>query len=82
MGAATDQVYLVLFGTGIRGAASGTLRPTLALGQATYAGPQLQIPGLDQVNFLLSSSSPRTGLTGLQLQIDGALTNTVWIVFQ
>ena len=82
MGPVTDQVYLILYGTGIRGAAAGTAIPTLALGDATYAGPQSQVPGLDQINFLLSRSNAGTGPRGLQLQVDGVYTNTIWITFQ
>lgn len=56
LGPATDRVYLILYGTGIRrgrqklGSVGGTLV------EVQYAGAQGTFPGLDQVNLLL----PRT----------------------
>ncbi len=71
-GVATDQVYLVLFGTGIarRGQAvsydfyldniaHNHARDTRVL--ADYAGPQRQLVGLDQVNILLPRSLTGAG---------------------
>jgi uncharacterized protein (TIGR03437 family) len=53
LGKATDQVYLILYGTGIRGN-SGLSAVALSVGGISvpvrYAGPQNQYEGLDQVN--------------------------------
>ena len=49
----TDQFYLILYGTGIRGAAGNVSVAIQGINApVTYAGPQA-IPGLDQVNVLL-----------------------------
>ena len=52
-------VYLSFYGTGIRGANSlsgVSVKIGDTVVQPTYAGPQVQIPGLDQVNVLLPVS--------------------------
>jgi uncharacterized protein (TIGR03437 family) len=70
----TDDVYLVLYGSGIRFRSSlenviatiaGVAVPVL------YAGPQGQLPGVDQLNFRIPRSLSGTGATFLQLSIDG-----------
>ncbi len=56
-------VYLSLYGTGFARASTADSSCTVA-GQvlpATYAGPQRQFPGLDQVNVLLPRSFAGTG---------------------
>lgn len=56
LGPETDQIYLVLYGTGFRGRASlanvQAFINTTAL-PVLYAGPQGELAGLDQVNLLL-----------------------------
>jgi uncharacterized protein (TIGR03437 family) len=53
-----EQVYLLLFGTGIRNYGSST--PRAQLGgietEVTFAGPQGELVGVDQVNLRLPSS--------------------------
>jgi len=86
LGAATDSVYLVLAGTGIRGEkvltnitaqVGGTSVPV------TYAAAQGQFPGLDQVNI---GPLPRTlagrGEVNLYLTVNGNRSNTVTIAIQ
>jgi len=43
----------------------------------TYAGPQEQIVGLDQVNMLLPQSLAGTGLTSVTCQFQSIPTNAV-----
>jgi uncharacterized protein (TIGR03437 family) len=52
LGATADQVYLALYGTCIRNAASGSVTVNIQglTAPVTYAGPQPDFPGLDQVN--------------------------------
>jgi len=74
-----DQVYAVLYGTGIRNAR--TISATIGGFAATvnYAGPQGQFPGLDQVNLQF----PVTALNGsavLILAADSTPANLVNIV--
>lgn len=75
-------VYLSLFGTGIRGRSSlnnvtATIGGLNAL--VTYAGPQGSIPGLDQVNVLVSASLQGVGLVPLVVTADGVATNQVLV---
>lgn len=77
---ATDQVFLVLFGTGIR------FRNTLSGVTATiggvpatvqYAGPQGTFVGLDQINISMPASLAGRGEVDLVLTVDGKIANTV-----
>jgi len=83
LGAATDQVYLSLYGTGIRGLSS-TLNANVTIGGVAVpvigAAAQSQYPGLDQVNV---GPLPRTlagkGDVNVVLQVDGRTANTVTV---
>jgi len=59
----TGQTYLSLFGTGFGLADTGHMDALIAGTNAsvTYAGPQPDTPGLDQVNILLSPSLAGAG---------------------
>ncbi|MGA2502146.1 MAG: Ig-like domain repeat protein, partial [Tepidisphaeraceae bacterium] len=78
--AATDQVYLVLYGTGIRYKPSNGSVTATVNGQSApvaYAGPQAQYFGEDQVNL-----GPLTGLVGagtvnVVVTVNGEPSNTV-----
>jgi uncharacterized protein (TIGR03437 family) len=66
----TGEVYLILFGTGFDNPPSATGSFYTSSGNyvsftPTYAGPQSQFPGLDQVNILLPSSLAGNGLSYL-----------------
>ncbi len=82
LGPETDQVYVLLYATGIRGRSSlGAVRLTaggvdLAV---SYAGPQGQTPGFDQVNALLPRTLAGRGTVTLQLTVDGQPANAVEI---
>jgi uncharacterized protein (TIGR03437 family) len=83
LGKATDQVYLILYGTGIRGN-SGLSAVALSVGGISvpvrYAGPQNQYEGLDQVNAgPLPRSLQGRGDVNLTLTVDGQLANAVTI---
>jgi uncharacterized protein (TIGR03437 family) len=73
-------VYLILFGTGIRGRSS-LAGVTLTAGGKTlpvsYAGAQGTFPGLDQINVLLDPTLAGKGPLTLQLTIDGSPANPV-----
>jgi len=82
---ASLNVYLALFGTGIRGRSSlagvvVTLGGTAA--NVTYAGAQGSYAGLDQVNVLLGRSLMGQGPLSLQLTVDGVPANPVLIDIQ
>jgi uncharacterized protein (TIGR03437 family) len=76
------QVYLNLYGTGIRGA-SGLSGVSVTAGnvplQVTYAGLQPTYPGLDQINALMDPSLSGAGLVNVQVTVDGKAANPVGI---
>jgi uncharacterized protein (TIGR03437 family) len=82
LGAATDQVFLVAFGTGFRfrsalSAVTSTIGGTQA--QVNFAGPQGTFAGLDQANILLQRSLAGRGEVDVMLTVDGQAANTVRI---
>ena len=82
LGPPTDQVYLVLYGTGIRGH-SGMSGFTATVGgeaaAVSYGGPQPDFDGLDQVNLLLPRSLIGRGRVEIALSIQGFGANRVTI---
>ena len=80
---APNAVYLILYGTGIRGAGSDvsvTIQGTEA--HVTYSGPQPDFPGLDQINVLLPKSLTGSGLVNIVLTASGLESNTVTLTIQ
>jgi uncharacterized protein (TIGR03437 family) len=79
------QVYLILFGTGIRGR-SGLAGVSMTLGgtpaTVLYAGAQGSFPGLDQINVLVPASMAGAGLVDMVLTVDGVAANTLKINFR
>jgi uncharacterized protein (TIGR03437 family) len=75
----TAQVYLCLFGTGIRGAPAGqvSVRVQGIDAPVIYAGAQSQFAGLDQVNILLPIELAGTGDVGIVLTAGGIQAPTV-----
>jgi uncharacterized protein (TIGR03437 family) len=77
LGPPTDEVYLVLFGTGLRFHSAPT---TLKIGEvdapALFAGAQGDFAGLDQVNARLPRNLAGRGELDLELVVDGLVTNT------
>jgi len=81
-GQSSDQVFLILFGTGIRhrnrlGVAEALIGNTSV--KVAFAGDQGTFAGLDQVNLLLPRSLIGKGELDLLLKIDGKTTNAVKI---
>jgi uncharacterized protein (TIGR03437 family) len=86
LGAATDQVYLLLFGTGIRGVTAlvdvevevgGTAVPV------TFAGAQGDLAGLDQINIgPLPRSLAGDGEVTIVLTVDSKRSNRVTVNFK
>ena len=88
LGPDADQIFLVLFGTGIRGV-SGAGQVQFKLGDlaapALYAGPQGQLVGLDQINLNLTNlraSLRGRGEVNLTGTVAGIAINTVKVRFQ
>lgn len=80
LGPATDQVFLLLFGTGLR------LRSNLSSvaaqiggvnAEVFFVGPQETYVGLDQVNVRIPRSLAGRGEVDVVVTVDGVAANTV-----
>jgi uncharacterized protein (TIGR03437 family) len=79
----TDQVYLVLYGTGIRHAGSVTATVNGVSIPVVFSGAQGSFPGMDQLNLgPLPASLTGSGLVNLVITVDGQAANTVTIRIQ
>lgn len=80
LGPAGDQVFLILFGTGIR-FNNGLSAVTAKIGgldaPVTFAGAQGGFTGLDQVNILLPRALAGRGDVDVVLTVNGKTANTV-----
>jgi uncharacterized protein (TIGR03437 family) len=85
LGPETDQLFLVLFGTGLRGR-SGLSAVTARIGgrsaEVIFAGAQGAFDGLDQVNVRLARSLAGVGRVEIGLTLDGWEANTVTVTIQ
>ena len=79
LGAATDQVYLELYGTGIRGYKTAITATIGGVNAIPAFAVQPQYPGMDQVNLLIDRSLAGRGEVDVVLTVDGAAANTVKI---
>jgi hypothetical protein len=86
IGDATETLFLVLYGTGIRHNPGSQSVTATINGQSVlvaYAGPQPQFAGEDQVNLgPLPSSLQGAGTVNVQITVDGQPSNTVTVTFQ
>ncbi len=80
LGPATDQVFLILYGTGWR-SRSNLSAVTVKIGGADaetlFAGPTDGFVGLDQLNVRVPRSLAGRGEIGIALTVDGKVANTV-----
>ena len=74
---ADEQVFLVLYGTGIRHAGILTASVNGVSLPVAYFGAQSQFTGLDQVNLQVPHSLAGAGLVNLVVTVDSAPANTV-----
>jgi uncharacterized protein (TIGR03437 family) len=82
LGSGTEQVILVLFGTGFRWRQSlDAVRVTVGgePAEVLYAGLQLRYPGLDQLNVRLPRSLAGRGEVEVLLEVDGKAANPVTV---
>ena len=82
LGPESDQVFLILYGTGMRhrltlSAVTARIGGTAC--EVIYAGPQGAFAGEDQVNVRLPRSLKGRGEMDVQIQVDGKAANTVKI---
>jgi uncharacterized protein (TIGR03437 family) len=82
LGPSSDQFYLTLYGTGIRGA-GGNVTVTIngINAPVTFAGAQGAVDGLDQVNVLLPQQLAGSGTVKVVLTANGSLANVVSVEF-
>ena len=81
-GAATDKLFLVLYGTGIRGRAmSSPVTATMGgvSAEVLFAGMQGGLVGLDQVNLRLPRTLAGRGVVNVELSVDGKAANVVTV---
>jgi uncharacterized protein (TIGR03437 family) len=82
LGAETDQIFLILFGTGIR-YRSALEKVAAQIGgvdvEVLYAGAQGSFVGQDQVNLRLPRSLAGRGEVAVTMTVDGAIANSVSI---
>ena len=80
VGGANDQVYLTLYGTGIKNR-SGLANVKIKIGgvdvAADYAGAQGFFVGLDQINVKVPRSLLGRGEVDVSLTVDGKVANTI-----
>ncbi len=77
LGPETDQVYLVIFGSGLDTARSATVTIGGVEAVVAYAGPQGTYGGLDQYNILLPGSLAGKGKVDVVLRAGGKSSNAV-----
>lgn len=85
LGTESDQVFLILFGTGIRSRSSLTAVTAQISGVNTeviYAGPQGDFVGLDQINLRLSRALAGRGETDVNVTTDSRAANIVQVNFK
>ncbi len=80
LGAANEQVILLLYGTGIRGrTALDQVKVQIGgfQGEVQYAGAQSEYPGLDQINVKMPPMPNVRGRQALWLSVEGQVANMV-----
>jgi uncharacterized protein (TIGR03437 family) len=84
-GAATDQVYLVMFATGLRnrsGLSNVSVKLDGVSAEALYAGAQGTFEGLDQINALLPRSLAGRGAVEVSVTVDGKQANALKVTIR
>ncbi len=84
LGSTEDQVYLILYGTGIRHRASDA-NVTATVNGVTVpiqTAAQGQYPGLDQMNLQLPHSLAGAGTVNVIVTVQGQTANTVQVAIQ
>ncbi|MGH9852991.1 MAG: SBBP repeat-containing protein, partial [Blastocatellia bacterium] len=80
LGPDTDQVFLILFGTGIRmrgSLASVTASVGAENAEVLFAGPQGDFVGLDQINLRVPRGLAGRGQVEIRLTVEGQTTNAL-----
>ncbi len=84
-GAESDQVFLVLYGSGLRNR-SALAATTVRIGGVTltplYVGAQGDLVGLDQINVALPRTFAGRGNAKVEITVDGQIVNAVTVNFR
>jgi len=84
LGQQDDRVFLVLFGSGVRGRSGAAV--TVRIGgetiEAAFAGAQTEFVGVDQINVLVPRSLAGRGEVDVVVTVDGQASNRVTAAFQ
>jgi uncharacterized protein (TIGR03437 family) len=84
-GAETDRIFLLLYGSGVRGRSALTAVSVQAGGTdapVSYAGPQNDFAGLDQINVELPRSLKGRGEVTVNLTVDNRTANAVTVTIK
>jgi len=88
LGPPTDELFLTLFGTGLRFRtaltsvkATITYSPQVDL-PVQYAGPQNEFAGVDQINVSLPRLLAGRNFVGLEVRVDGEQAIYTWLAFK
>ncbi|GEM_PF-2740354 len=82
LGPATDSVYLILLGSNIGSATSGTANLNGITTPLYYVGPQGGLAGLDEFVVLLPRSLAGQGTIPVSLTVGGSTSNTATVSIQ
>jgi uncharacterized protein (TIGR03437 family) len=82
LGGPEDQVYLVLYGTGLRHGSAITASIGGVDAPVEFAGPQGSYEGLDQVNLRVPRELAGRGECDLIVAADGVATNTLRVLIR
>jgi endoglucanase len=79
-----DRLFLVLYGTGLRGAVGGATHLRIGGSELAilYIGKQMEFPGLDQINVELPRALAGSGTVEIQLEIGGKQANSLTLLFE
>ena len=78
----SGQTYLILYGTGFDTASTPTASVQGVPVPVTYAGPQPDVPGLDQANIFLPPSLAGSGVASVVFTAGTIAANTVFVTIQ
>ena len=82
LGSPSDQVYLILFGTGFDSPGNTGVTVGRQSASIVFAGPQGSTPGLDQVNILLPRALAGSGTVPVVFTAGGIVANSVFVAIQ
>ena len=82
LGPTIDRVFLILFGTGIRPGPGANVEARIGGSNVgvSFAGPQGDLIGLDQINIELIRGTLRPGENDVLISINGRVSNTIRIL--